>query len=75
MRAVDWVDNLSKGGFRETLACVCLLFRHLLALFNVLSKVSVFSRSSSTTFTSSLQATATSLTYSDRVLKFHSLSS
>ena len=43
IRAVDWVDNLSKGGFRETLACVCLPFRHLLALLNFLSKVTVCS--------------------------------
>jgi len=45
MRAVDWVDNLSKGGFRETLACVCLLFRRLLALIDFLSKVTVCSLS------------------------------
>ena len=64
MRAVDWVDNLSKGGCRETLACVCLLFRHLLALLNFLSKVTVCSLAVPPPLSK-----ATSLTYSDRVLQ------
>jgi len=64
IRAVDWVDNLSNGGFRETLACVCLPLRHLLALLNFLSKVTVCSLAVPPPLSK-----ATSLTYSDRVLQ------